>query len=359
MKSIFSVFGFNNDNVKDFLHYFNSTFYNMGNSFGFFVSNENENPKVEKEIEKDGKVKMTVVENGIKKTLESKKSIKDVNKEEFEKDLEEDLNYYKNQKKLKNVDESNFEKNNKKWGNYILSVNGILQKKEENNNNNDSDNNPTKKTSKSKVNKTFLRKNSSNNYSNIKKYYDEHKDHNKKYYVDVQLKTVKDIISETENTKKTKITDLNTLEDYKKFQNEALELTNIYRKNHHVPPLKLNPELNEIAINWANHLAEIGDLEHSDNSYKGDILGENIFMCYGEEVNGKEMVKDWYDEIHNYNFKEEYQIGKGHFSQMIWKDSKEVGFGFAVAEDGSYFGVANYYPAGNIMGLFVKNVLPV
>ena len=358
MKNIFSVFGFNNDNVNDFFHYFNTKFYNMGKNFGFFVSKENENPKVEKEIESDGKVKMTVVENGVKKTLESKKSIKDVNKEDFEKDLEEDLNYYKNQKKNIYIDENNFNKNNNKWGNYTIGKDGIIQKNEDNNkSNNDSNNNPTKKTSKTKVNKTFLRKNSSNNYSNIKKYYDEHKDY-KNYYV-IGYQAVKDIIFGDTSQKQTKNTDLSNNKDYQKFQNDALELTNLYRKNHHVPPLKLNQELNEIAIKWANHLAEIGDLVHSDNSYRGDILGENIFMCYGEEVNGKEMVKEWYEENNNYNYDEDYQNGKGHFSQMIWKSSKEVGFGFAVAEDGSYYGVANYFPAGNIMGLFKKNVLPV
>jgi len=363
MNSILGVFGFNNEKENSFYNYFSDKIFNLGKSFGIFSGDEkSDSPEVKKEIEPDGKVKMTVVENGIKKTLQSKKSIKDVKKEDIEKDFEEDFNNYKNQKKEIDVDENKFDNN--KWGNYTIGADGIIKKNENNNNNNNNNNNtendnPTKKTSKSKINKTFLRKNSSNNYKKINQYYDKHQDYYNNYFVNIQLQTVNKIISETNEEKTRKNLDSNTIEDYKKFQNEALEQTNIFRKNHHVPPLKLNNELNDIAIKWAKHLAELGDLEHSDNSYKNDILGENIFMCYGEEVNGKEMVKEWYEENNNYNYKEEYQTGKGHFSQMIWKDSKEVGFGFAIAEDGSYFGVANYFPAGNIMGRFVKNVLPV
>jgi hypothetical protein len=41
---------------------------------------------------------------------------------------------------------------------------------------------------------------------------------------------------------------------------------------------------------------------------------------------------------------------------MIWKGSKEVGTGKAVAANGWVYIVSLYYPSGNVVGQFKKNV---
>lgn len=43
---------------------------------------------------------------------------------------------------------------------------------------------------------------------------------------------------------------------------------------------------------------------------------------------------------------------------MIWKASKEMGVGRAVAQSGNVYIVVNYFPAGNKKGQFLENVLP-
>jgi len=49
----------------------------------------------------------------------------------------------------------------------------------------------------------------------------------------------------------------------------------------------------------------------------------------------------------------------GHFSQLVWKGSREIGVGRAITADGHcIFIVCNYHPAGNIAGEYKKNVLP-
>ena len=137
-----------------------------------------------------------------------------------------------------------------------------------------------------------------------------------------------------------------------------LEWHNKYRKMHHVPPLKLNKDICTISENYAKTLAtKLKSLQHSDNEYKGKELGENLYRSFGMEVNGYAVSKNWYDEINRYNFNGDWQSGCGHFTQMIWKDTKEVGFGKWKDKNGHTFVVANYYPAGNYVGFFKYNVL--
>ena len=148
----------------------------------------------------------------------------------------------------------------------------------------------------------------------------------------------------------------NSLKGFNNFCIEALQSHNKYRNLHHVPPLKLNKEICEIAQNYAENLANKNILIHSDNEYKGESLGENIFMCKGKEATGEYATKSWYDEIKTHNFNGDFQNDTGHFTQVIWKDSKEVGFGIAKNKGGYTYVVGNYFPAGNILGRFKQNV---
>ena len=141
------------------------------------------------------------------------------------------------------------------------------------------------------------------------------------------------------------------------FQKSALEAHNKYRAKHHVGKLVLNQELCDIAQKYAEKLARTGNFAHSNGSFHGDNMGENLFACYGMKITGKMMTDDWYNEVNQYNFNNPgYISGTGHFTQIVWKESKQVGFGYAQARDGYYYGVANYYPAGNFIGEFEDNV---
>ena len=143
---------------------------------------------------------------------------------------------------------------------------------------------------------------------------------------------------------------------FSQFELEALESHNKYRRKHHAPPLTLNKELSSIAQKYASYLLSINSLIHSQNKYKGENIGENLFMCSGQTATGDMATTDWYDEIKQYDFNGDYQNGTGHFTQVVWKNTREVGFG--VANEGkTYYVVANYYPAGNYIGEFSENVL--
>lgn len=161
------------------------------------------------------------------------------------------------------------------------------------------------------------------------------------------------------NKKKIKKKDDKTnqnLAGFSEFCIDALKTHNKYRAKHKVPPLTLNKDLCKMAQKYAEKLSKTHSLNQSGEKYKGQELGENFFMCGGKEATGEMATSEWYSEIRNYNFRKDYQHGTGHFTQIIWKSTTDVGFGTASNKDGEYYVVGYYYPAGNFMGQFHENV---
>ncbi|XP_020613552.1 ectin-like [Orbicella faveolata] len=158
------------------------------------------------------------------------------------------------------------------------------------------------------------------------------------------------------------------------FEKDCLEAHNEYRAKHGVPPLKWNAQLKADAQEWANHLADINNMEHDYESInKGS--GENLAyfqpgdpnnmptQCQGPKnpscVQCREMVADWYSEESNFD----YNTGKSkggvilHFTQVVWKETTELGMATATSAN-KWFSVARYKKRGN-MGdseAFKKNV---
>ncbi|KAK1173501.1 GLI pathogenesis-related 2, like [Acipenser oxyrinchus oxyrinchus] len=145
----------------------------------------------------------------------------------------------------------------------------------------------------------------------------------------------------------------------KQFAEEVLRTHNEYRRKHRAPGLKLSSKLNREAQQYADALASTRILKHSAESSRGQC-GENLAWASYDEP-GKEVAERWYNEIKNYNFNcPGFSSGTGHFTAMVWKNTKKMGVGKAKATDGSTFVVARYFPAGNIVnqGHFEENVLP-
>ena len=155
------------------------------------------------------------------------------------------------------------------------------------------------------------------------------------------------------------------------FQRACLEAHNDYRLFHRVPPLKWSAELARDAQVWASHLAATNLFDH-DPTARPKNQGENLYyvtypkrLCDLGELGSDclscgEIVKMWYDEELDYD----YQTGKAkvafvpvlHFTQIVWKESKELGMATAVANN-RLVAVARYSPKGNTEGQFQENVL--
>ncbi len=97
-------------------------------------------------------------------------------------------------------------------------------------------------------------------------------------------------------------------------------------------------------------------------------------------MKGDEATNEWYQGSLDYKYNGIFDAAAGNFTQMVWKNSKKVGFGFAISERGYFYAVANYFPgiptnneffpkyisindlfnkkAGNIKNEFSQNVSP-
>jgi uncharacterized protein YkwD len=134
------------------------------------------------------------------------------------------------------------------------------------------------------------------------------------------------------------------------FAQDCLKSHNTYRAKHGVPLITLNKKICDYAQEWANKLAKENKFEHrTERKY-----GENIFMKWSSNPNapiaGSEAVESWYSEIKDHKFGQEPRsLASGHFTQVIWKECKEMGVGMA-RNNGNIIVVANYDPPGNMMG---------
>lgn len=118
------------------------------------------------------------------------------------------------------------------------------------------------------------------------------------------------------------------------------------------PSLTWSSELETYAQNYANNYDCSGNLIHSGGPY-----GENLALGYGIEG----AVQAWYDEISDYDFANPgFSENAGHFTQLVWKSSTQVGC--AIKSCGGSWGdyvICSYNPAGNFIGDFPSNVLPL
>ena len=136
------------------------------------------------------------------------------------------------------------------------------------------------------------------------------------------------------------------------FAQDMVAAHNKFRAEHGSPPLTLDERVSGVAQDYANRLASSGILEHSGGPY-----GENLYMAEGMEVTGATAVEDWYAEIKDYNFsKPGFSERTGHFTQVVWKSSKQLGVGIACNGSKTYV-VALYNLPGNYEGEFPGNVL--
>jgi pathogenesis-related protein 1 len=131
----------------------------------------------------------------------------------------------------------------------------------------------------------------------------------------------------------------------------ALDFQNSKRRDVGSPPLEWSVQLAAYAQKWANHLANDNNcvLDHTvNNNY-----GENLFGGSGRTYTALYASQDWYNEIQKYKpvvLSEDNWYATGHYTQLVWSNTRQVGIGQANCRGGGSVIAAEYDPPGNYMG---------
>lgn len=156
--------------------------------------------------------------------------------------------------------------------------------------------------------------------------------------------------------------------DLAALRSTAVSKHNAYRATHKSPNITISNSLNTSAQAWAETVASSGKFAHSTNR---NNVGENIYASYTTETSidpstlGSGAVSDWYNEVKDYNYASPgFSSETGHFTQVVWKGSTELGCGAAQGtatiegtKYNAFYVVCQYAPAGNVQGQFPNNVL--
>lgn len=145
-------------------------------------------------------------------------------------------------------------------------------------------------------------------------------------------------------------------------QREMVAAHNRWREKVGVPELSWSSKLAQTAQDWAKHIEQtracrIDASAHSDRKDLGENLAYFSAIRYSngtrrmQEVDPARVVDSWAGERKNYDYASDSCSGVcGHYTQIVWKSTEQVGCGRAICSDESQVWVCNYSPPGNFVG---------
>ena len=145
------------------------------------------------------------------------------------------------------------------------------------------------------------------------------------------------------------------------FLQEVLSAHNAYRSAHRVGNVQLNPFLNDLAQKEAERSLRLKHFDYNpDLVYQGQMLGRNSatgWSTFTKKYTGFDLTDLLYKPSRKYNYSINTSQNCETFTQLVWKDTREIGVGIAGKSDEIYM-IVVYYPSGNVIGSFTSNVLP-
>jgi pathogenesis-related protein 1 len=138
-----------------------------------------------------------------------------------------------------------------------------------------------------------------------------------------------------------------------------LSTHNAARTKYGAKALTLNTAMNASTTAYAAKCV----FAHSTQNPAGQY-GENLFASTASTTGMKDAVNNWVAEVAKYNYsKPEFSAATGHFTQVVWKNTKTVTCAMASCKKGTIFAdyaskyiVCRYTPPGNYAGQFAANV---
>lgn len=133
-----------------------------------------------------------------------------------------------------------------------------------------------------------------------------------------------------------------------------------------VPPLRWSGTMAAYAQQWAEHLAAHNHctMQHRSRAQANYLkVGENLYWASPlrwsdgrievQDIPSAKVAQDWADEGKDYdNVRHTCRAGAqcGHYTQMVWHSTTEVGCAMTVCPDRGQLWVCNYNPPGNWVG---------
>jgi pathogenesis-related protein 1 len=147
--------------------------------------------------------------------------------------------------------------------------------------------------------------------------------------------------------------------------------------NPPLPDLTWSEDLAQFAQQWADNLANganCGTIFHRDQRMYGENIAFRGSSRLTTEYAPEEAVESWAAEVECWEYgtilgnnapnansescdptciAAQHSSGCGHYTQLVWRNTREVGCGYAQCKDGNFtdeIWVCNYSPPGNFIG---------
>ena len=135
-----------------------------------------------------------------------------------------------------------------------------------------------------------------------------------------------------------------------------------------LPDLTWSEEIAEFSQQWADELAtQCGTLMHRDQQRYGENLATQGTTAASGFYPPEEAVENWVSEKACWDYgtirgtetcdqactDALHSTGCGHYTQVIWRDTRQVGCGYSTCQAGAFnyeIWVCNYDPPGNYIG---------
>ena len=165
---------------------------------------------------------------------------------------------------------------------------------------------------------------------------------------------------QNKSNSKLKDKDINEIDKYtnnnnlEKIYNTILKIHNDIRQKNKHEEIKLNDKLTQIAQKTADNFDILEETNFQIENYNNKPLGINYEKFNDDNLKIKDICEKWIMEGNKKQIKNFSKIK--HFTQIVWKNTKEIGIGYSELNNKEKILVILYYPAGNIFEEFNENI---
>ena len=166
---------------------------------------------------------------------------------------------------------------------------------------------------------------------------------------------------QNKSNSKLKDKDINEIDKYtnnnnnlEKIYNTILKIHNDIRQKNKHEKIKLSDKLTQIAQKTADNFDILEETNFQIENYNNKPLGINYEKFNDDNLKIKDICEKWIMEGNKKQIKNFSKIK--HFTQIVWKNTKEIGIGYSELNNKEKILVILYYPAGNIFEEFNENI---